>query len=170
MKILYIATCLVAGLISGCASYSGSSLVAGKSTAAEVEALMGQPAERIAKPGGGNVFYYPRGPAGRETYAVVIGADGKVAAVEQRLTDANIAKLVTGTTTTGQVRELFGPPSRTTHLARQQRDVWEYPMDNITMPTVLIVQFSNDSVVREVFKMKDYSAEPPSGSGNGSMP
>ena len=40
MKTLYIATCLAAGLLSGCASYSGSSLVAGKSTAAEVEALL----------------------------------------------------------------------------------------------------------------------------------
>ncbi|MBK5104884.1 MAG: outer membrane protein assembly factor BamE, partial [Burkholderiales bacterium] len=99
MKTLCIATCLAAGLLAGCASYSGSSLVAGKSTAAEAEALMGKPAERIEKPDGGSVLYYPRGPAGRETYAVLIGADGKVQAVEQRLTDGNIAKLVLGTTT-----------------------------------------------------------------------
>lgn len=158
-----VATYLAAALLSGCASYSGSSLVAGKSTAAEVEALMGKPAERAEKPGGGSVLYYPRGPAGRETYAVSVGADGKVQAVEQRLTDANIAKLVRGTTGTREVRELFGPPSMTTRLPRLERDVWEYPMDNIAMPTLLLVQFSYDGIVREVFKMKDYSAEPPSG-------
>jgi outer membrane protein assembly factor BamE (lipoprotein component of BamABCDE complex) len=167
MKILCIATCLAAWLVSGCASYSGSSLVAGKSTAAEVEALMGKPAERVARPDGGSVLYYPRGPAGRETHAVSIGADGKVQSVDQRLTDANIARLVRGTTSAREVRELFGPPATTTRLPRLERDVWEYPMDNIAMPCLLLVQFSGDGIVREVFKMKDYSAEPPSGKGKG---
>ena len=170
MKVLCVAACLTVWLLSGCASYSGSSLVAGKSTAAEVEALMGKPAERVEKPGGSSVLYYPRGPAGRETYAVTIGADGKVQAVEQRLTDANMAKLVLGTSTAGEVRELFGPPSTTTRLPRLQRDVWEYPMDPISMPFVLVVQFSADGIVREVFKIKDYKAEPPSGNGSGAMP
>jgi hypothetical protein len=166
MKTLCVATCLAAALFSGCASYSGQGLVTGKSTAAEVEALMGKPAERVEKPGGGSVLYYPRGPMGRETYAVVLGADGKVQAVEQRLTDANIAKLVLGTTTAREVREIFGPPPTTTRLPRLQRDVWEYPMDPISMPYLLLVQFSDDGIVREVFKMKDYSAEPPSGGGD----
>lgn len=166
MKTLCVAICLAMCLLSGCASYSGSSLVAGRSTAAEVEALMGKPAERVEKLGGGSVLFYPRGPAGRETYAVSIGADGKVHAVEQRLTDANIARVVRGTTSAKEVRELFGPPATTTHLPRLERNVWEYPMDSIAMPYVLFVQFSYDGIVREVFKMKDYSAEPPSGPGN----
>jgi hypothetical protein len=166
MKTLHFATYLAASLLSGCASYSGQGLVAGKSTAAEVEALMGKPAERAEKPDGGSVLYYPRGPAGRETYAVLIGADGKVQAVEQRLTDANIAKLVRGTTTAKEVRGLFGPPSLTTRLPRLERDVWEYPMDPPSTPFLLLVQFSYDGIVREVFKIKDYSAEPPSGPGH----
>lgn len=37
MKTLFLASCLAAWLLSGCASYSGRSLVAGKSTAAEAE-------------------------------------------------------------------------------------------------------------------------------------
>src|SRR5476649_12767 len=167
MKTLCVATCLAAGLLSGCASYSGSGLVAGKSTSAEVEALMGKPAERLEKPGGGSVLYYPRGPAGRESYAVSIGADGKVQSVEQRLTDVNIAKLVLGTTTAKEVRELFGPPPTTQRLPRLQRDVWEYPMDSRETPHLLFVQFSPDGIVREVFKMIDYVAQPPGGSGGG---
>jgi hypothetical protein len=159
---MFLAACLV----SGCASYSGSSLTAGKSTASEVEALMGKPAERVEKPGGGSVLYYPRGPYGRETYAVSIGADGKVQSVEQRLTDTNIGKLVLGTTTAREVRELFGPPAVTTRLPQLQRDVWEYPMDTVANPYVLYVQLSSDDIVREAFKIKDYAEEPPSGPGD----
>lgn len=164
MKTRFLAACVAACLVSACASYSGSSLVAGKSTAADVEVLMGKPAERVDRPGGGSVLYYPRGPAGRETYAVSIGADGRVQSVEQRLTDANIARLVRGTTAAREVREIFGPPSTTGRLPRLEREVWEYLMDSISMPYVLLVQFSYDGIVREVFKMRDYSAEPPSGS------
>jgi len=163
MKTVYLATCLALCLLGGCASYSGSSLIPGTSTSAEVEALMGQPAERIEKPGSGSVLYYPRGPAGRETFAVAIGADGKVIAVEQRLTDANIAKLVLGTTTLRQVRELFGPPALTTRFENLQRDAWEYPMDSLASPFLLVVQFSYDGTVREVYKIKDYSVDPSSG-------
>ena len=168
MKMLCVAACLAAGLLPGCASYSGSSLVAGKSTVAEVEALMGKPAERVEKPGGGSVLYYPRGPAGRETYAVSIGADAKVQAVEQRLTDANIATLVAGTTTAREVRELFGPPPTTQRLPRLQRDVWEYPMDIRAMPHLLVVQFSADGIVREVYKLIDDAAQSSGGGSGGS--
>lgn len=160
MKSLCVAAGVTAVLLSACASYSGSSLIAGVSTTAEVEALMGKPAERVQTSGGGGVFYYPRGPVGRETYAVLIGADGKVQRVEQRLTDANIGKLVLGTTTVREVRELFGPPAATTHYARLERDVWEYPMDPVYRPYVLTVQFSADGIVREVFKMTDYEVDP----------
>ena len=156
---------LAAALLSACASYSGSSLVAGQSTAAEVEALMGKPAQRVEKASGGSVLYYPRGPAGRETFAVLIGADGKVQTVEQRLTDANIAKLVLGTTTANEVRELFGPPSREFSFSLVQRDVWEYAVDPAATPFLLLVQFSKDGIVREAFKIKDYAAEGPSGAG-----
>ena len=165
MKAICIATYLAAALIAGCASYSGKGLIPGTSTAGDVEALMGRPAERIAKPDGSSVLFYPHAPVGRETYAVTIGADGKVQAVEQRLTDANIAKLVLGTTTVREVRELFGSPWRTTHYARLERDVWEYPMDPVAMPYILYVQFSSDGVVREAFKLRDYITERPSGRG-----
>jgi len=163
MNARFSAISLAAALLAGCASYSGSSLVAGQSTAAEVEALMGKPAERIDKTSGGSILYYPRGPAGRETFAVSIGADGKVQAVEQRLTDANIAKVVPGTTTAREARELFGPPSRTKHMSRLERDVWEYPTDSSATPYLLMVQFSADGIVREVYKMEDYGSKPPGG-------
>ncbi len=43
----------VAALLAGCASFDGRGLAPGKSTAAEVEALMGAPAEKLSLPDGG---------------------------------------------------------------------------------------------------------------------
>src|SRR5512143_1325556 len=103
---------LGAALLAGCASYDGRGLVPGKSSAAEVEQLMGPPAEKTVEPDGDTVWFYPRGPMGRHTYAVRVAPDGVVRSVEQRLTVENLQKLVAGETTAKDVRALFGPPSR----------------------------------------------------------
>ncbi len=152
-------------LLAGCASYSGSGLVAGSATGADVERTMGQPAARVAKADGSSVLYYPRGPAGRETFAAVLGPDGKLRAIEQLLTDANIAKIALGTTTKDQVRELIGPPSAVTRMPRLPRDVWEYKIGENADPYVLWAQFSDDGIVREVFRAKDPEVEGKSGPG-----
>jgi len=146
---------LAATLLAGCASYSGSGLVVGKSTGTEVEASMGRPAERLTKPDGGSVLYYPRGPAGRDTFAVLLGADGKLRAIEQRLTDEYFAKIVPGTTTAAQVRELIGPSMIHSSLTWQKRDVWEYYIGDYVHPFILYVQFSADGIVREVVRVRD---------------
>jgi hypothetical protein len=72
-----------------------------------------------------------------------------------------LAKLVPGSTTTAQARELLGPPLRTTRLDRQQRDVWEYRRyEDPFNEYHIAVQFSPDGVVREVLALKDYNREP----------
>jgi len=162
MKGILALTVLV--LAAGCASYNGSSLVPGKSTAAEVEALMGVPAERLQRPNGERVLYYPRS---RETYAVVLGSDGLVRAVEPRLLKSSLSKLVPGVTTAKEVRELFGPPQQVTQLARQQREVWEYLYQHYEEFRVIWVQYSPDGLVREVLDMIDWAAYPPSGDAAG---
>jgi hypothetical protein len=151
-----------AALAAGCASFDGSSLVPGKSTAAEAEALMGTPAERLETPGGGKVLYYPHV---RETFAVLVGPDGLVRAVERRRTQANLARLVPGTTTAKLVREIFGPPGLVSRSDRQQRDVWEYQYMNGEEYRVIWVQFSFDGVVREVLDALDWSMYSQSGPG-----
>jgi len=160
----WLAILLAITLLSGCASYDGRGLVPGASTVSEVEALMGVPAARLASPGGSSVLYYPRGPAGRESYAVIVGADGKMQAIEQRLTEANIAKLVAGSATAAQVRELLGPPPTIAQMPRLHREVWEYRMmSSRPMPeTVLYVQLSSDGIVREILMLTDPEADPDS--------
>ena len=151
-------------LAAGCASYNGSSLVAGQSTAADVERTMGRPAEKVAAANGDSTWFYPHNPAGRDTYAVRMSADGVVRSVDQRLTEGNMAKLVAGATTTKEVRELFGPPNRVIRMDRQQREAWEYYYFNpIQIPFILYIQASADGIVREVVTIRDPSQDVPGG-------
>jgi hypothetical protein len=144
---------LVAALaLAGCASFSGSSLVPGKSTAAEVEATMGAPAEKMPD-GADSLWWYPRQPYGRASYAVRIGADNVVRSVEQRLTRQTIAQLRPGMSAK-DVRMWVGPPGSVTRMPRMERDIWEYRWRDLEWMR-LWVQFGYDGVVKEVLAMDD---------------
>ena len=151
-------------LLSACASYDGSTLVPGKSSAADVEALMGPPDEKLAATGGSSAWFYTR-PSGGVTYAVGLGPDGIVRGVDQRLTEENIAKLEIGVSTQQTVRALFGPPFDTTYFDRLQREVWSYKYRIVAERMVFWVRFSDDGIAREVFKSVDLDYIPASGSG-----
>lgn len=155
---LFVAAISIA--LAGCASSSGRGLVPGQSTAKDVEALMGAPAERTTVSGGDSLWYYPRQPTGRETYAVRLTPAGVVRSVDQLLTEENLKNIAAGTTTAKQAREILGPPWRTSHNSRMQREVWEYTMFNATQwDYFLYVQLSGDGIVREVLLIKDYIKE-----------
>jgi hypothetical protein len=145
---------LVLLFLAGCAGYDGRTLVPGQSTAAEVEHLMGPAADKRAGPNGETVLWFPRLPAGRVSYAARIGADGKLIAVEQRLTPDNLARLQPGVSRESDVRDLLGPPSRADPYPRQQRDVWTYEAHGI-QPQLMVVQFSKDGVLREAYMFDD---------------
>src|SRR5205807_5241705 len=57
----------------GCASYDGHSLIPGKSTETDVEALMGASADRRTGRNGETVRYYSRLPFGRVIFAARFG-------------------------------------------------------------------------------------------------
>jgi outer membrane protein assembly factor BamE (lipoprotein component of BamABCDE complex) len=161
-----LAAVALTALLTGCASYSGSNLIAGKSTGAEVQASMGVPGEKVVLPGGDSVWYYPRGP---HTFAVTLGPDGVVRGIDQRLTTANVAKLVQGSSTAKEVRELLGPPPTVRQFPRMQRYVWVYPMKLAEERRVLWVQFSSDDIAREIIETHDLESEGASGAPGGGM-
>src|SRR5438132_702223 len=97
---------ILALLVAGCASFDGRGLVAGQSTAQDVERLMGPTADKRAGPGGETWLYYPRQPFGRETFVARVAPDGRLVALEQRLTDENILKIVPNAATGNEVRTL----------------------------------------------------------------
>ena len=148
---------------AGCASFDGRGLATGQSTAADVERVMGTPAERRQVAGGETWFYYPRQPFGRVTYVARIAPDGRLTALEQRLTDENVAKIVPNTTRAEQVRDLFGPPYAAGHYARLDRNIWTWHMRRFGdpgIPVQLNVQMSPDGVVREVYIIDESSRDP----------
>jgi hypothetical protein len=167
--LLRVAAVALAALLTGCAGFSGSDLIAGKSTAAEVQASMGEPAEKLALPGGDSVWYYPRGPLGRHTFAVTLGADGVLRGIEQRLTMDNVAKLVENRSTAKEVRELLGPPPTERAFPRLRRYVWIYPMQLVEELRILWVQFSPDDIAREIIETHDYASDPASGASSDGM-
>jgi hypothetical protein len=142
-------------LVAGCASFDGAGLKPGQATSAEVERVMGTPAE-TRKVGGETLLYYPRQPFGDATFVARIGQDGRLIDIEQRLTDANVAKIVPNVTTGEQVRDLLGPPWQTSHYALNNSTVWTWymaPAGDSRRREELDVQMSPDGVVRDVYKL-----------------
>jgi hypothetical protein len=145
---------VVAAIAAGCATFGLGRLEPGKSTAADVEAKMGRPAERINLPGGDSVWHYPRGQA-RQTFSVRIGQDGVVRDVSQVLTMENLAKLQPRRSTMDDVRALLGPPFGVTANRRLERDMWEYYMYEDQRPIIVVIQFDPTKRVREILRLDD---------------
>ena len=158
-----IAALCFALLLAGCASFGGRGLTPGVSTAAEVESVMGTPAEK-RQVAGETWYYYPRQPFGRKTFVARVGSEGRLVALEQRLTDENVAKIVPNTTRAEQVRDLFGPPWAAGRYARLDRNVWTWHMRRFGdpgIPVQLNVQMSPDGVVREVVILDESDSDRP---------
>ena len=101
MRKLLLATLLL--LLAGCASYDGRGLRPGQSGENEVLGLMGSPAWQWRNADGSRLLAYPRGPMGVHTYMAHIGADGKLARIENVLTPEFFARIEAGL----QVKDVF---------------------------------------------------------------
>ena len=147
-------------LLAGCASYGGMGLEPGKATAADVRAKMGEPTTVRKLADGGEVLWYSRLPYGRESFAVRLDKDGRLASIEQRLTSDHIAKVVPNKSSAEDVLDTLGPPYRVLDLPRQERKAWEYQLKGNFTPQVLYVQLSADNVVRELVQIEDQAPRP----------
>jgi hypothetical protein len=96
------------------------------------------------------VRYYSRLPAGRAMYAARFGRDGKLIAIEQRLTREYAKQLVLGKSTTEDARDLLGPPYRTQSFPRIPSEVWLYPMQEGAVRMTLNIDFGARGIVREI--------------------
>jgi len=148
---------VVFALLAGCASSDGRGLVAGQSSERDVLAVMGKPAETQALADGGTVYWYPQLPWGHASYAARIAPDGHLVAFEQRLTEANISKIVRGETSAKEVHDLLGPAWQPQRFGNLERDVWTYPMrvPGHPLPKWYVVQLSYDGIVRETYLFDD---------------
>ena len=138
-------------LAAGCASYDDRGLVPGQSTVADVEALMGRADDKRPAAGGETVYYYSRLPYGNATYAARIAPDGKLIALEQRLTLENMDKLKPGVTRAEDVLDLLGPPYRPMKQASTGIEIWTYPflVPGFPLPRWFLAHISPDGMLRE---------------------
>jgi hypothetical protein len=141
-------------LLAACASYGD--LTPGESTLADIEGVMGRAAEQHARSNGETCLYYPKQPFGRKMLVARVAPDGKLIAVEQRLSEEYIAKLIPNQSRKEDVRELFGPPYEAATFPRLQRETWSWHMRQFAnLPAGLHVQMSPDGVVREIYVLDE---------------
>jgi hypothetical protein len=107
-------------LASGCASFN--SLSPGMS-AQRVEGAVGAPSNVWKSPDGSEVWEYPLGPLGVETYMVSFGPDRSVRGVRQVLTDENINKLQPGMSR-DDVNRMLGRPAGKGFSDRTNEEIW----------------------------------------------
>lgn len=95
-------------------------------------------------------------PFGRKVFVARLGRDRKLIAVEQRLSEEYIARLVPNQSRKEDVRDLFGPPYEALFYPRLERDTWSWHMRRFAnLPAGLHVQMSPDGVVREVYVLDE---------------
>jgi hypothetical protein len=139
--------------LAGCAT--SRDLTPAQSTLADVEAALGAPAER-RQVGGETWLYYPQQPYGRKVRVARVGGDGRLIAVEQRLSEEYIAKLIPNQSSREDVLALFGRPYERLNVPRMERDMWTWYMRQYgTLPATLNVQMSPDGLVREIYVLDD---------------
>jgi outer membrane protein assembly factor BamE (lipoprotein component of BamABCDE complex) len=151
---LLLALAVATAAAAGCAT--SRNLQPAQSTRADVEAALGQPAEVRTRTDGETWLYYPNQPFGRKVRVARVAPDGKLIAVEQRLSEEYIAKLIPNQSSRDDVLALFGRPYERLDVPRMERDMWTWHMRQYgILPSTLNVQMSPDGVVREIYVLDE---------------
>jgi len=131
-------------------------MVPGQSTIVEMRAKVGTPTDIRFDRNGDELWEYATGPMGYETYLVRIGTDGKVKEVTQMLTEDQMMKLVPGTMTKADARNLLGRPSDQTFTASGTVWSWRFMKFGV-QPGYLTVRFNPDNTVMDRIVILDPS-------------
>ncbi len=107
---------------AGCASFSA---IAPGASGQQVEKLVGAPASVWKNADGSEVWEYPQGPLGVETFMVTLGSDHAVREVRQVLNDETIAKLHVGMSR-DEVRRTLGKPRYIGFSDYTDEEIWSW--------------------------------------------
>ena len=114
--------CAGLALVAGCASLAQI----GPGTSSDrVQALAGAPSAVWKDPDGTEVWEYPLGPFGVETYMVSFGPDRAVRQVRQVLTEETIVTLRPGMSR-DEVRRVLGKPRDIQKNDRNNEEIWSW--------------------------------------------
>jgi hypothetical protein len=118
-----VAWLLPAALVAGCAGYAPTNAMMGRSAEA-VSGELGPPTGRYTLPDGTTRLEYARGPYGKHTYMIDLDTAGRVARVEQVLTERNFESIRPGDARQS-VLLLLGRPSEVGRIWRGA-ELWQY--------------------------------------------
>jgi len=119
---LRAAALALAALAAGCADFSS---IKPGDPAQAVADRFGKPTSVWKSADGSEVWEYPLGPLGTETYMVTLGPDRAVREVRQVLDDENISKLKEGMPR-DEVRRLLGKPGSVSYSGDEEIWYWRY--------------------------------------------
>ena len=117
LLLLALAACL-----AGCANLTA---VASGMPAQQVQAKLGAPETIRKNADGSEVWEYPGGPLGRQTYMVTLGSDRAVQAVHQVLNDEYFSRVRAGMSR-DEVRRLLGKPGEIMVFGARDEEVWSW--------------------------------------------
>ena len=112
----------VAFLAAGCANFAA---ISSGDSAQAVEARAGAPAMVWKNADGSEVWEYPLGPLGVETYMVTLGSDRAVREVRQVLSEEYISRLHVGMSR-DEVRRLVGRPRDIGFSGLNDEEIWSW--------------------------------------------
>ncbi|HKA38647.1 MAG TPA: outer membrane protein assembly factor BamE [Burkholderiales bacterium] len=148
MKIsIALAVLLALTALTGCIS-NPRNFTPGQSTIVDVRARSGTPTDIRFDRNGEELWEYALGPEGSETYLIRFGSDGKVKEITQLLTDEQLMKVVPGTMTKADVKDLLGRPSDQTFTGSGTIWSWRFKRQGV-QPGWLTVRFNADNTVFE---------------------
>ena len=109
-------------LVPGCANFSA---ISPGTPARQVQSTFGAPGTVWKNPDGSEVWEYPLGPVGVQTYMIAIGSDQAVRKVRQVLSEEYLDKVQAGMSR-DEVRRLIGKPGETAYFPARDEEVWTW--------------------------------------------
>ena len=109
----------------------------------QVQARMGKPETARKGTDGSQIWEYPGGPQGRQTYMVSIGADHQVREVRQVLSEAYFSKMTSGMSR-DEVRQILGRPGQVWLFPSRNEEVWSWRYQEVN-PMFFNVMFDRTS-------------------------
>lgn len=113
---------VLAASLAGCANFTA---VTSGMPAQQVQAKLGAPETVRKNSDGSEVWEYPGGPFGRQTYMVTVGADRTVREVHQVLNDEYFSRVRAGMSR-DEVRRLLGRPAEIMVFGARDEEVWSW--------------------------------------------
>lgn len=112
----------IALLAAACANFSA---ISPGTPAPEIQSRFGAPGTVWKNPDGSEVWEYPQGPLGVQTYMIAMGPNQAVREVREVLSEEFLDKVQPGMSR-DEVRRLIGKPGETAYFPARDEEVWTW--------------------------------------------